>query len=67
MYSKNSKVFIEDDDLCITCENYVKEIDCPLLAALALGDVFLEDSLQVTSCGFYREFKRNLRIVKGDE
>lgn len=67
MYSQNSKVFIEDDDLCITCENYLKEMDCPLLAALALGDVYIENSLQVTNCGFYKEFKRNLRIVKDDE
>ena len=67
MYCKNSRVFIEDDDLCISCENYVKELDCPLLAALAMGDVFLDESLQVTSCGFYKEFKRNLRIVKDEE
>ena len=50
MYSDGDKVFIEDDDLCITCENYVKEFDCPLLSALVLGDVFLEDSLIVSRC-----------------
>lgn len=60
----NSRVFIEDDDLCINCENYVHDLDCPLLSALAQGDVFLEGSLQVTSCGFYKEFRRNLRVVE---
>ncbi len=64
MYCVNSRVFIEDDDLCINCENYVHDLDCPLLSALAQGDVFLEGSLQVTSCGFYKEFRRNLRVVK---
>lgn len=67
MYCCDSKVFIEDDDLCITCENYVQIMNCPLLSALALGDVFLENSLQVTSCGFYKKFKRRLHIVKEDE
>ena len=66
MYCVESKVFIEDDDLCISCENYVHELDCPLLSALAQGDVYLEGSLLVTNCGFYKEFKRNLHIVKGD-
>lgn len=64
MYCVNSRVFIEDDDLCINCENYVHDLDCPLLSALAQGDVFLEGSLQVTSCGFYKEFRRNLRVVE---
>ena len=30
MYSDGEKVFIEDDDLCLSCENYVKEFECPL-------------------------------------
>lgn len=66
MYCVESKVFIENDDLCISCKNYVQDLNCPLLSALAQGDVFLENSLQVTDCGFYREFKRKLHIVKGD-
>ena len=66
MYCVESKVFIENDDLCISCQNYVEDLNCPLLSALAQGDVFLENSLQVTDCGFYREFKRKLHIVKGD-
>lgn len=64
MYSDGEKIFIEDDDICLTCENYVKEFDCPLINALVLGDVYLEDSLIVTRCGFYKEFKRVLHIVK---
>lgn len=67
MYSSGDKIFIEDDDLCNSCENYVKTFDCPLISALSEGDVFLEDSLVVTRCGFYKEFVRNLHIVKGDD
>lgn len=64
MYCDGEKVYIEDDDLCASCENYVKEFDCPLLGALVQGDVFIEDSLVVTKCGFYKEFKRVLHIVR---
>lgn len=64
MYSDGQKIFIEDDDLCMSCENYVKEFDCPLLNALVQGDVFLEDSLVVRRCAFYKEFKRVLHIVR---
>lgn len=64
MYCSDSKIYIEDDDICVTCENYVKELNCPLLSALVLGDVFLEDSLVVKNCGFYKEFKRYLHIVR---
>lgn len=67
MYSDGEKIFIEDDDLCISCENYVKEFECPLLGALIQGDVFLEDSLIVTKCGFYKEFKRVLHIVRNNK
>ena len=64
MYCSDSKIFIEDEDICITCENYVKELNCPLLSALVQDDVFLEESLIVKSCGFYKEFKRYLHIVR---
>ncbi len=64
MYCSDSKIFIEDEDICITCENYVKELNCPLLSALVQGDVFLEESLIVKRCGFYKEFKRYLHIVR---
>ena len=67
MYSSGDKIFIEDDDLGNSCENYVKTFDCPLISALSEGDVFLEDSLVVTRCGFYKEFVRNLHILKGDD
>jgi len=64
MYCDGEKVFVEEDDICMTCENYVKEFSCPLLLALGAGDVFMEDNLVVTKCGFYKEFKRLLHIIK---
>lgn len=64
MYCIDYTVYIEDDDQCLTCESYAKGIACPLLEALGQGVVFLEDSLTVTNCGFYKEFKRSLKIVK---
>lgn len=67
MYCIDYTVYIEDDDQCITCENYAKGVACPLLEALGSGFVHLEDSLTVTNCGFYKEFKRTLRIVRKEE
>ena len=67
MYSDGEKVYIEDDDICLTCENYVKDFDCPLLGALIQGDVFIEYSLIITKCGMYKEFKRVLHIVRKKE
>jgi len=67
MYSNGDKVFVEDDDLCLTCENYVKVFDCPLLSALVSGDVYLEDSIVVKRCGFFKEFKRVLHIVRNNK
>lgn len=64
MYCMNETVYIEDDDQCLTCDNYAKGVACPLLEALGQGVVYLEDSLTVTNCGFYKEFKRTLKIVK---
>ena len=64
MYCIDETVYIEDEDQCITCENYSKGVACPLIEALGQGVVYLEDSLTVTNCGFYKEFKRSLRIVK---
>ncbi|MFI3300830.1 MAG: hypothetical protein R3Y28_05350 [Candidatus Gastranaerophilales bacterium] len=66
MYSKDGKVFIEEQDQCMNCVNYANKVSCPLLSALGLGVVYLEDSLTVTNCGFYEEFKRNLHIVKNE-
>lgn len=67
MYSDGEKVYVEDDDICLSCENYVKVFDCPLLGALVQGDVYLEDSLIVKKCGFYKEFKRVLHIVRNNK
>lgn len=67
MYCADYTVFIEDDDQCLTCENYARGVACPLLEALGQGVVFLEDSLTVTNCGFYKEFKRTLSLVKDDK
>ena len=67
MYSYNDKIYLEDDDICNSCKNYVKNFECPLLAALTEGDVFLEGSLIVTRCGFYKEFRRTLHLVREDE
>lgn len=67
MYCIDDTVFIEDEDQCLTCENYAKGVACPLLEALGQGVVYLEDNLTVTNCGFYKEFKRMLSIVKKEE
>jgi len=63
MYYADGKIYIEEDDQCMTCENYAKGVACPLLMALGEGVVFLDGDLTVEDCGFYKEFKRNLRIV----
>ena len=67
MYYENDKVFIEDEDQCITCQNYLEGVACPLLNALGQKAVYLEDNLIVTNCGFFRRFKRRLRIVRRND
>lgn len=67
MYSEDDRVFIEDDDQCIDCKNYAEGVACPLLTALGLGVVSLEDSLTVTNCGFFEKFERHLHVVREDE
>ena len=67
MYYYNGSIHIEEEDQCITCQNFNEGIACPLLQALALGMVKLEDSLCVTNCGFYKEFIRHLKIVSVSE
>lgn len=64
MYCVDDTVYIEDDDQCLTCENYARGVACPLIEALGQGVVYLEDSMIVTNCGFYKEFKRTLRLVQ---
>ena len=63
MYYDDGNIFIEDDDQCITCENLQKGIACPLVQAISQGVVYLEDSLNVVNCGFYKKFERHLRLV----
>lgn len=67
MYCIDNIVYIEDEDQCLTCENYAKGVACPLLEALGEGVVYLEDSLTVTNCGFYKEFKRTLKLVRKED
>jgi hypothetical protein len=67
MYYYNGSVYIEDEDQCQTCANFVNDVNCPLLQALGMGLVTLNDNMIVTNCGFYKEFKRNLRIIRPGE
>ena len=67
MYCIDDTVYIEDEDQCLTCENYSKGVACPLIEALGQGVVYLEDSLTVTNCGFYKEFKRTLKLIRNEE
>ena len=63
MYFENGNVHIEEDDECISCENLQKGVACPLIMAIAQGAVFIDESLNVTNCGFYKKFERHLRLV----
>ena len=67
MYCDNDRVFIENNDQCVDCKNYAEGVSCPLLTALGLGVVYLEDSLTVTNCGFFERFERHLHIVRNNE
>ena len=67
MYCENGRVYIENDDQCLDCRNYAEGVSCPLLTALGLGVVYLEDSLVVTNCGFFEQFDRRLHLVRDDE
>ncbi len=62
MYVDDS-IHIEKSDQCYTCEHFMKGVMCPLLEALALGVVELTGDVTVQNCGFYKEFKRHLRII----
>ena len=64
MYCDRGKVYIEEDDQCIDCENFTKHVDCPLIQALALGYVYMDDILNVTNCNFYKHHERHLKLVK---
>ncbi|MFA6988521.1 MAG: hypothetical protein WC197_00480 [Candidatus Gastranaerophilaceae bacterium] len=67
MYYDDGYVHVEDEDQCMTCDNFNKGIACPLLQALGLGYVTLEENLTVTSCGFYKKFERHLKLILNDK
>ena len=67
MYCSDGKIYIDDHDRCSDSKNYAEAVSCPLLAALGLGVVYLEDSLTVTNCGFFEKFERKLHIVRNNE
>ena len=67
MYCIDYVVYIDDDDQCLRCDNYARGVACPLLEALGQGVVYLEGSLTVTNCGFFKEFKRSLRVVRSED
>lgn len=60
----DGEVHIEPEDQCFTCEYFLKGVQCPLLEALGVGVVNLEGDVYVSNCGFYKEFKRHLRVVE---
>ena len=67
MYINDSgTIQIEEDDQCFTCEFFQKGVTCPLLEALGVGVVVLEDEITVRNCGFYKEFKRHLSLVRDE-
>ena len=66
MYYYKGSVYIEDEDQCQTCENFARGVACPLLQALGMGVVVMQDNMYVTNCGFYKEFKRRLRLVSSN-
>lgn len=64
MYCTDKTIYIEETDQCNTCDHYQKGIACPLMEALGQGVVFIDGDVTVQNCGFYKEFKRILKIVK---
>ena len=67
MYYHDGSVYLETDDQCITCKNFAKGVACPLLQALGMGVVTLEESLTVSNCQFYEESQRHLSVVVDPE
>ena len=64
MYCSDGKIFIEENDQCMDCKYYAQGVACPLLSALGLGVVYIEDSLTVANCGFFEKFERHLHVVR---
>lgn len=58
------KIYLEDDDQCLTCSHYTGGTACPLMEALYTGTVFLDKEVRVQNCGFYGKHKRRLEIVR---
>ena len=69
MYMHEGKPFLDDKDQCNTCSNFVGDIKCPLVNAFIFGFIDFtgdsDDSI-MTDCKMYSEFKRNLKVIKGD-
>lgn len=57
-------IHIEEEDQCYSCEFFLKGVMCPLLEALAVGVAHLEGDVLVKNCGFYKPFKRHLRVIE---
>jgi hypothetical protein len=64
MYVEDGVVRIDPDDQCASCQYFLKGVSCPLIEALGVGIVSLEIEVSVTNCGFYKEFKRHLQVIK---
>ena len=60
-------IHIEEEDQCYTCEYFLKGVTCPLLEALAMDVVSLNDDVLVRNCGFYKEFKRRLYVIEPNQ
>jgi hypothetical protein len=66
MYFYNGSVYVEDEDQCISCANFARGVACPLLQALGMGLVVMQDNMVVTNCGFYKEFRRHLKLIQNN-
>lgn len=64
MYQINETVIIEDDDQCLHCKHFQSGVACPLLHALGVHVASLNGDFIISNCGFFTEFKRNLKLVK---
>ena len=63
MYYLDGSVHVENDDQCMTCKNFTNGVACPLLQALGMGLVTLEDEMTVINCEFYKAQTRHLKLV----
>ena len=61
MYLEKGKLFIDQDDICWSCQSQKRNI-CPLIGAIGDKCVYLsEDNIQIQNCGSY---KKALQVVK---